>query len=670
MANNETIPEREEAMVTRGEAAMELLHVFINGDPVTDAATESGPVPSLAKQARLQAEKVVAALELVAGQLAGAMIFSSVEKALLATPDEGYFSLRAAEDGYVDLYKNVGGTAAYQDTWPSADQVKTVSDSTKYAVEAAVRRSLELKYPWLITDELMKVILGIRADGVVDAILDRMPGLTLISDYAWVMTDDSAEQTVLLGVKWSGEVVINGAVIAHQSAIAVWEEGPSGQRDIWALVDAVPYQLTSSGDNAAPSVLAKSISYVERKGKVSRKTVEIPEPGKLADYIKVIWHIIFNGQSLQCGIGSGTPATSQPPAANRLLTLKDGVQLADETGVLSADMVAPFKPLVAKSLEPPALQVAAHLNRTRALPSDVGLLTSMHGRGGQSILSLNKGTIPYNNSLTAMTEAKAECGRLGYAYKVPFVSWNQGQHDGGWVAGRYLTALLQLQADYQVDIQAITGQTETIPLLLTQMSNWTAPTYKREFSNIPHEQLQAALENPDRFVMAGPQYWMPSNNDGIHLPASSYARDGVMVARAARAILSGQKWMPLHCVEAIRRGTVVELRFHVPSGPLVIDTVNVLDPGNYGIRWIDSAESASVIAVEQVGYDTLRVKLSAEPTGSNPQIGIADIGEASTRAGPTTGSRTCIRDSAPDLDLNGLPVFNWACHQRVAVSLT
>ncbi|KKX57488.1 hypothetical protein [Pseudomonas putida] len=179
-------------------------------------------------------------------------------------------------------------------------------------------------------------------------------------------------------------------------------------------------------------------------------------------------------------------------------------------------------------------------------------------------------------------------------------------------AGIYIGHLRQLQADYDADLRAITGQLDTIPMLLTQMSNWTAPAYNRSFSYIPHEQLQAALEQPEKFVMAGPQYSLPSNTDGIHLPASSYARDGVMVARAARAIINGRTWLPLHCLEAKRAGVAVNLRFHVPTGPLVIDTVNVIDPGSYGLRWIDSNASATVTKVEKVGFDMLRITLPSQ----------------------------------------------------------
>jgi len=598
--------------------------------------------------------------------LGGAMPYASVALGLEGTTDGTNFSvLSSADDEYVNVYRNTAGAAVFVDTYPNAKKVKQVQDSTRFAVETAPPRNMSETHPWALTDELLRVILGVRTDGVVDAILDRLPGLSLVGDFAWALCDQN--DTVILGIKWSGEVVFYQPPASAASSMA-WVEGPPGQRDVWVLVSGIPYQLTSSGDNTDPELLSGTVSFLRRFNAVSVQSVDVPIAGSVAPYVMKILHILFNGQSLMRGIGSGAPITVQPPAANRLFTLNDGVQLTDETGTLTEAMVAPFKPLTAKSLESPALQTAANINRMRGLPSDVGLLTSDHSRGAQGITSLNKGTIPYNNSITAAMAAKAEADRLGYAYEIPFVGWNQGQHDGGMAAGVYIGHLLQLQTDYDADLRAVSGQLNTIPMLLTQMSNWTAPAYNRSFSNIPHEQLQAALENPDKFVMAGPQYSLPSNTDGIHLPAASYARDGVMVARAARAIINKRIWLPLHCLSAKRSGVTVDLRFHVPTGPLVIDTVNVLDPGFYGLRWIDSTSSASVTKVEKTGFDTLRLTLSNEPTGTGEMVGIADIGVAGSRAGPTTGARTCIRDSAPDLDATGTPVYNWACHQRIQVT--
>jgi hypothetical protein len=145
-------------------------------------------------------------------------------------------------------------------------------------------------------------------------------------------------------------------------------------------------------------------------------------------------------------------------------------------------------------------------------------------------------------------------------------------------------------------------------------------------------------------------------------------RLGAMHARAALAIIGGQSWLPTHCLSAVRNGQKVTLKFHTPHGALVSDTLNVTDPGNWGIRWIDSTLSAAVSSVKFLGANCVEVTLSAVPTGANPQIGIADLGVSGMLAGPTTGVRACLRDSSPDIDAYGQPVFNWACHQRIAVS--
>lgn len=616
---------------------------------------------------------VAKALSIAASQFGGAMPYTSIEQALQNTVSGTIFSvpskLALSPDPlkYIDMYLNSGGTPFPLGSYPSTERVNQVQDSTQFAIENAIPKNLSDTHPWAIADELLRVILGIRKDGVVDAILDRLPGLSLLGDYAWVICD--ANEIVLLGIKWSGEIVIYPSAISSASSGIAWDEGATGNRDIFVMVDDLPYQLTSSGDNSAPQVTPGQVSYVERKGRVTGITVLLPEPGSIAPFVTNIIHIIFLGQSLACGINSGAPVTTQPPSANRVLTLKDGVQLVDEAGVLTSDMVAPFAPLKANvTKEPPCLQAASEVNRSRALPADSGLLISNHGRGGQGIQSLNKGTIPYQNSLTAMIAAKAECDSKGWPYSVPCISWNQGQHDGGMAAGVYYALLVQLQLDYEADIQAITGQTGRIPMIITQMSNWTAPVYNRSFSNIPHEQYQVSLDFPDRFVVSGPQYWLPSNNDGIHLPAASYSRDGTALSGALGALIKGEPWLPTACVEAVRSDTKVLLRFNVPEGPLAIDTVNVLDPGFWGLRWIDSTDSATITAVQLTGFNTIEVTLSNVPTGAQPMIGVADIGIAGNRAGPDTGPRTCIRDSSSLLDCSGLPVFNWACHQRIAVT--
>lgn len=112
----------------KSTAAASIQHRVVNGDAQTDVLTEGGLVPSLAKQAVLSQQKVTVALETVASQLAGAMIYATVAAGLAGTANKGYFSVPSADaEGYVDLYLNSAGTAVYQDTWPNGDKVKALS---------------------------------------------------------------------------------------------------------------------------------------------------------------------------------------------------------------------------------------------------------------------------------------------------------------------------------------------------------------------------------------------------------------------------------------------------------------------------------------------------------------------------------------------------------------
>lgn len=597
----------------------------------------------------------------LATQMSGALIYESVLQGLTGTSNGGYFSvLSSAADEYIVLYQNQAGVAVERDRYPNSIATQKAADFAQAAYNLTFPGSLAEEMPWAVTDQYFRAILGVKGNGVAHAVLDQLPGLDLVGDYAWAITDSAG--VVLLGIKWSGEVVTFGQA---STEVAAYCDGPPGGQDVWVLVGGSPYQLTSRGDNFSPVTASGRVSYVHREGPVTTISIDLPAPGSIAGFVTTVLHIVSSGQSLAMGLGS-TLTTNQPPTANRLLTIQDGVRLSNQDDTLTAGMVTPFKPMVGKSTETPVVQLSAQLNRLRGLPSNAALLASAHGHGGYAISQLSKGTLPYANAITCVTAAKAEATRLGYAYRVPFVDWIQGENDASRAPGVYLASLLQLQADYDADIRAASGQAQAVPILLDQISNWTM--YSLTESNVPLEQLKASLDYPARFYCAGPKYWAQTNSDGIHLPAENSMRLGAMHARAAAAIISGASWKPTHAVSAERHGAIVNVRFHTPSGPLTVDVERILDPGNWGIRYVDDAGSATVSGVKLLGANTVQITLSAVPTGNNPFIGIADIGVSGAGGGPLTGPRSCLRDSSPDLDAYGQPVFNWACHQRIVVT--
>lgn len=589
--------------------------------------------------------------------------YPSVAEGLAATSGTGatnrFFSVPGTGDTLMTLYRNDAGVATEIGKAPSAKFVQFIQALAQTAYGLTDPRSLVPGMPWAIGGTNGAPSLGVKSNGYAWGLFDELPGIGKVGDYAWCVHD--LNLVVLFGIKWSGEIVLYGQTVAKALAYA---EGTPGAQDVWVLVNGVPYQVTSSGNNSDPLVSNGSVSFVRRDGATSTTSQALPEPGSIAGFVTRLVHILGYGQSLSMG-ATGEALTLQPPTANRLFTIKDGVRLTDQDATLTADMVAPFQPLVTKGTEVAVVQLAACLNRNRGLSSNAAALVSAHGRNGKTIAELSKGSLYYSNLITAVTAAKAQAVTLGLGYSVPFVDFIQGEADYASTQAAYLASLLQLQSDFDTDIRAASGQPKPVPILLCQMSSFT--NYGVPSSFVPLAQLQAALDYPDRFTCAGPKYWIQSNTDGLHLTGDGYTRLGAMHRPAAAALERGSRWLPTHVISAKREGTKITLEFSTPCGSLTVDTSLVTDPGNWGLRYTDDTNSASVTAVKLVGQNRVELTLSAIPTGANGFVGVADIGIAGQPLGPTTGARSCLRDQSTAVDSYGRPVYNWACHQRIAL---
>lgn len=128
MANNETIAEREEAMVSKAEAATEKLYQVIHGDEQTDVVMESGLVPTLAKQARLYAEAIPDAVGELSAQMADGRVHSTVEAGLNITANGQSFYVENADPLISrSLYVRVdAGNARHVSDDPNLEAVKAL----------------------------------------------------------------------------------------------------------------------------------------------------------------------------------------------------------------------------------------------------------------------------------------------------------------------------------------------------------------------------------------------------------------------------------------------------------------------------------------------------------------------------------------------------------------
>jgi uncharacterized cupin superfamily protein len=238
------------------------------------------------------------------------------------------------------------------------------------------------------------------------------------------------------------------------------------------------------------------------------------------------------------------------------------------------------------------------------------LLGSYGARGGTSLVELSSedtgrtdvrdtNAAPGGFWLTMLDDvarAKAKASELGLSYAVAGMSWMQGEHDSTrkiyeWEAARipsdfnttYKTKFKAMVDELQTSVKAISGQTYRIPLFTYQTNYITG-----------NAQLDASIEHADIY-MVGAHFMTPSAinstymsggfqvyGDGIHLAADAQRWYGEMVAKVMRKVLyEGIEWEPVRPISATKIDVNhVDVLFHVPVPPLVIDT-NFL-PKNYG----------------------------------------------------------------------------------------
>ncbi|HEY8076440.1 MAG TPA: hypothetical protein VIF62_20085, partial [Labilithrix sp.] len=96
--------------------------------------------------------------------------------------------------------------------------------------------------------------------------------------------------------------------------------------------------------------------------------------------------------------------------------------------------------------------------------------------------------------------------------------------------------------------------------------------------------------------------------------------------------------------------------------PIVIDTVHVTDPGDYGFEYVDDGGPAKIANVVVSAPDTVTITLAQEPTAAHGRLRYAFTGVLHAKGGPTTGARGNLRDSDATPSRNGDPLWNWCVH--------
>lgn len=536
-------------------------------------------------------------------------------------------------------------------------------------------------------------------EGTVDGVFGNLPGSPALNGDAWTLATGGK---AALSVRYDGATVVGGADavdadyqmawadeggnvafgIRHdgsmdagtgvRGASAAYEFEFDGKTEIRAYGEYFGEKIIATatdGSVFAPSLGGGKVSYLtDANGRVSQESRNVLPDTGFSPMVESVEMWLSAGQSLDLG-GGGQPAiTLRPLSPGVVMCPRHGTRTEFSLVPTAAELSTVIASAANISESPIVVQSSLAWRKTVGDES-LGIIAATYAKGGQFIVNLAKGTVPYNSGIASVAAMKSLCDDLGLPFKVPFISWRHGETDGddGTSYADYKAALIQLQADYEADIQAITGQTESIPFVDDQYSS-----FKEDLPQVAFALFDVAMELPDKFYCAGPKYQY-EYVDRYHLTSQSSAALGAKFAEASAAARLGDAWLPVHMLSATISGSTVTATFHCPNGTLVADTDLVDDPGFYGIRWHDNGDgnAVSITSATVNGDNTVTIELDAVPTGTGQQIGVAD-----NRLGPapdTNGNlrvlaRSCLRDDTAIItDFNGVPVYHWACHQLIDV---
>ncbi|MEK6796876.1 MAG: hypothetical protein AABZ39_19035 [Spirochaetota bacterium] len=283
-------------------------------------------------------------------------------------------------------------------------------------------------------------------------------------------------------------------------------------------------------------------------------------------------------------------------------------------------------------------------------------LSSACGTNGSSIADL-AGKY-YGKLIAHITNGNGLVRSCGKSYRVQAVLWSQGETDSWGCMSRsaYLSAMRALFDQIDATYASITGDTMKPRFIAQQMASHR---YRGAKPYVAHAFVDAARMYTD-VILAGPTYWVPHAADGVHLSALGSKLMGALMGIVyKKTIIDGDTWLPLMPIETVRRGNTARVRFHVPRGPLVFDTVSLAAQTNYGFTLADAeGNDLPISSVTIEAGDTVKIiAASSVPVGAVVRYG---WGNGNIR--PALGN---LRDSQGDgitIEIRGIvyPLHDWS----------
>ncbi len=319
---------------------------------------------------------------------------------------------------------------------------------------------------------------------------------------------------------------------------------------------------------------------------------------------------------------------------------------------------------------------------TGAIASNEALLFSSVGAGGAILANLLAGTTQFSNLVRVAERSAAIAAFNGWAWEC-YVTCSIGENDYATYATNaavFQSNLVALQAAVEPAIQGIFtangwSAPSHVPLICEQPSSWTDSTYNLATCALVYVFPALARSNPNQFKLVGPEYYTDMYTVGspaqeIHKTAEGYKLDGQYLGRAVQKLRAAAQLPGLYATGVSNSGTTLTITTSA-TGNLAIDTSAVTDPnGQKGLRVLDVTGGNTNVPLSSiaVGGTTITAMLATENAGHTYMLGVGDIGTIGNAPGPTTGPRTCIRDSSADVsstDTGSTPMYNYLSHDQI-----
>lgn len=361
--------------------------------------------------------------------------------------------------------------------------------------------------------------------------------------------------------------------------------------------------------------------------------------------------IVGTGQSLSQG-GMGTPIQSTEQPYNNLKfeigELEDPPWDANDEALEMVPLVEPIRPTDPRHPSPYPFNIDGETPHTvmgnqitemvtEASGEDYITVHTVVGESGQGMSVIEKGAEDTGTTGRAyaatLFEAEAITRLAKEAektYGIGAILLTHGESDTGNMD--YEEDMVRLWQDYNEDLKAITGQSEDIPLFVSQQHSIPSETDLR--SNSTLVQWLVGVNNPGDIVCTGPKYQFTYSTDGIHMNPDGYAQYGEKVGEVFyEKVVLGRDWQPLQPTEVERDGdNKIRVKFHVPVPPLTWD--EEMDPPHQEVHtaWADGKgfevrnsdeDQFTITSVEIVEDDTVEITCKEDLPSKNLYVSYA-----------------------------------------------